>query len=112
MKQMVFFTRYLALTISLLCFQQIKAQQDLINQLIDNLNSITLLQKTDQKDLIQDPYLLEGYFLTKTSYRKHKKYITQNIGQLNMDVFEYCLRQYSSNDFKEIRKLYKENLME
>lgn len=60
----------------------------------------------------KDPYLLEGYFLTKTNHKKHKKYITENIGHLNMDVFEYCLRQYVSDDFKEIRKLYKEDLME
>lgn len=62
--------------------------------------------------LEDDPYLLEGYFLTKASYRKHKKYISENIGQINLDVFEYCLRQYDTDDFKEIRKLYKEDLME
>ena len=63
----------------------------------------------DQK---KDPYLLEGYFLTKTIYKKHKKYIFENIGQINLDIFEYCLRQYVSYDFKEIRKFYKEKLME
>lgn len=63
-------------------------------------------------NLNEDPYILEGYFLTKTSYKKHKKYITENIGQINLDVFEYCLRQYIADDFKEIRKLYKETLME
>ena len=26
-------------------------------------------------NLNKDPYLLEGYFLTKTNYKKHKKYI-------------------------------------
>jgi len=60
----------------------------------------------------KDPDLIEGYLLTKTSYKKFKKYIEANIGQLNLDIFEYCLRQYVSNDFKDIRKLYKENLME
>lgn len=60
----------------------------------------------------KDPHLLDGYFLTKTSYRKHKKYIIQNIGHLNLDVFEYCLRQYSTDNFNEVRKLYKEDLME
>jgi len=63
-------------------------------------------------NLKKDPYLLEGYFLTKASYKRHKKYIKENIGQLNLDVFEYCLRQYATEDVKEIRKLYKENLME
>lgn len=60
----------------------------------------------------KDYYLLEGYLLTKTNYKKHKKYINENIGELNLDLFEYCLRQYVSEDFKDIRKLYKENLME
>jgi hypothetical protein len=63
-------------------------------------------------NLEKDPYLMEGYFLTKTSYRKHKKYVSAHIGQINLDVFEYCLRQYVADDFKEIRKLYKESLME
>ena len=63
-------------------------------------------------NLDKDPYLVEGYFLTKSNYKKHKKYISENIGQINLDVFEYCLRQYVSDDFKEIRKLYKEDLME
>lgn len=63
-------------------------------------------------NLEKDPHILEGYFLTKTNYKKHEKYIEQNIGQINLDVFEYCLRQYVSEDFKEIRKLYKETLME
>lgn len=60
----------------------------------------------------KDPNILEGYFLTKANYKKHKKYIKQNIGQINLDLFEYCLRQYMSDNFKEIRKLYKEDLME
>lgn len=63
-------------------------------------------------NLEKDPYLLEGYFLTKTNYKKHKKYIIENIGQINLDVFEYCLRQYATDNIKEIRKLYKEDLME
>ena len=63
-------------------------------------------------NLEKDPYLLEGYFLTKANYRKHKKYISENIGQVNLDVFEYCLRQYATDNIKEVRKLYKEDLME
>lgn len=63
-------------------------------------------------DLNKDPYIIDGYFLKKISYKKNKIYINQNIGKLNLDVFEYCLRQYSTDDFKEIRKLFKEDLME
>ena len=63
-------------------------------------------------DLEKDPFILGGYFLRKTSYKKYKKYINENIGQINLDVFEYCLRQYVADDFKEVRKLYKEALME
>jgi hypothetical protein len=63
-------------------------------------------------NLKKDPDILEGYFLTKTSYRKHKKYINENISPANLDIFEYCLRQYVSDDAKAIRKLYKESLME
>lgn len=63
-------------------------------------------------NLDKDPDLVEGYVLTKSIFKKHKKFIEQNIGQLNLDVFEYCLRQYVSDDFKSVRKLYKEDLME
>jgi len=63
-------------------------------------------------DLSEDPYLIEGYILKKKYYKKHKKYIKEKIGQINLDLFEYCLRQYGADDFKEIRKLYKEDLME
>jgi len=60
----------------------------------------------------KDPMISEGYFLTKTAYRKHKKYLDQMLPSLNFDIFEYCLRQYASDDFTSIRKLYKESLME
>lgn len=63
-------------------------------------------------NLDKDPDLAEGYVLTKAIYKKHKKYIEENIGQINLDVFEYCLRQYVTEDFKTVRKLYKESLME
>ena len=36
--------------------------------------------------LEKDPQLPEGYFLTKTSYRKYKKYFDENLGQINLDV--------------------------
>lgn len=63
-------------------------------------------------NLDKDPDLAAGYILTKPIYKKHKKYIEENIGQINLDVFEYCLRQYVSDDFNSVRKLYKEDLME
>lgn len=63
-------------------------------------------------NLGKDPQLIEGYFLTKTQYRKHKKYIDKFFGTLNLDIFEYCLRQYVADGFKEIRKLYKRALLE
>lgn len=63
-------------------------------------------------NLAKDANILEGYFLTKTSYRRHKKYISENIGQINLDIFEYCLRLHTTNDINAIRRLYKEGLME
>jgi hypothetical protein len=63
-------------------------------------------------NLKKDPFIVDGYLLTKTQYKKHKKYLNTNIGSMNLDVFEYCLMQYACDDYKQIRKLYKENLME
>lgn len=63
-------------------------------------------------NLKKDPYILEGYFLRKSYYKKHKKYIDANVCAINLNVFEYCLRQYSASDYNDIRKLYKESLME
>lgn len=63
-------------------------------------------------DLEEDPHLLEGYFLTKSILKKHQKYIKENMVPINLNVFEYCLRQYATDKDSEIRKLYKENLME
>jgi hypothetical protein len=63
-------------------------------------------------DLVNDPYILEGYFLTKTQYKKHKKFLAENTCALNLDVFEYSLRQYVAEDYSRVRRLYKEELME
>ena len=63
-------------------------------------------------NLDKDPCIIEGYSLTKTCYKKHRKYIEENIGQINIEVFEYCLRQYVTEDERAVRRLYKENLME
>ena len=63
-------------------------------------------------DLEKDPYISEGYFLTRTNFEKHKEYITKHFGAINLDKFEYCLRLYGSNDPEEIKKLYKENYLE
>ena len=63
-------------------------------------------------NLKKDPFILEGYFLTKSNYRKHRKFINAEIGPINLDIFEYSLRLYTIEGKKELRKLYKESLME
>ena len=63
-------------------------------------------------NLTKDPQILEGYFLKPTYYKKHKKYIAKEIGQINLKLFEYTLLQYVSHEKEEIRKLYKLKLME
>jgi len=60
----------------------------------------------------KDPHLVNGHLLTKTSYRKHRKYFTEHIGPMNLFFFEYTLMHYASSDKKSIRKLYKEDAME
>jgi hypothetical protein len=92
----------------------LKSKDDLNIYAFENVSHISTSKLIEifNINVEKDPYLLEGYFLTKTIYKKHKKYITQNIGQINLDVFEYCLRQYVGDDYKSVRKLYKENLME
>lgn len=65
-----------------------------------------------QIDLKKDPAILEGYFLTKTAYKKHKKYINEHFPSLEFEVFEYCLRCYICDDISSVRKLYKKSLME
>jgi hypothetical protein len=63
-------------------------------------------------DLATDPNISEGYFLTKAIFEKHKEYVLKHFGVINLDVFEYCLRLYSSDNFEDIRKLYKESILE
>ena len=63
-------------------------------------------------DIKKDSAILEGYFLTRTIYKKHKKYLDQNLPSLEFDVFEYCLRLYGSGDISSVRKMYKKSLME
>ena len=63
-------------------------------------------------DLEKDPFILEGYFLTKKNYKKYRKYIDEYFVPINLNVFEYCLRQYVADSFTGIRKLYKVDLME
>lgn len=46
--------KYITVFICLVCCMQLKAQRKMIGQLIRNLNAITLLQKTDQKKLIDE----------------------------------------------------------
>jgi hypothetical protein len=63
-------------------------------------------------DIKKDPAIVEGYFLTKTAYKKHKKYLDQNLPSLEFEIFEYCLRQYASDKSSSVRRLYKETFME
>lgn len=63
-------------------------------------------------DIKKDPQLSAGYFLTKNSYRKHKRYIHEHIGHINLDLFEYALMLFGSTNRKSIRNLYKEDPME
>jgi len=63
-------------------------------------------------DLKTDPFIIEGYFLTKKIYKTNKEFFKKNISPINLDVFEYCLRQYATDNIREVRKLYKEDLME
>jgi len=63
-------------------------------------------------DLENDPQIVDGYFLTKKMYKTHKTYIRKEFPPINLRIFKYCLRQYATNSFEEVRKLYKENLME
>lgn len=65
-----------------------------------------------QIDIKKDPHILEGYFLTRKMYLKHKTYILEHIGPINLAVFEYSLRQYGAQRFAEIRKFYKKDMME
>jgi hypothetical protein len=63
-------------------------------------------------DIGKDPGIIDGYFLTKLAYKKHKKYLDQNLPSLNFNIFEYCLRLYEADDISSIRRMYKKSLME
>lgn len=39
-------------------------------------------------DIAKDPHILDGYFLKPSYYKKHKKFITKEIGQINLNLFE------------------------
>jgi hypothetical protein len=80
----------------------------------ENLSHIPAnkLVETFDIDLEADPYISDGYFLTEKMFAKHTDFILENFGTLNLDVFEYCLRLYASDDPADIRKLYKESMLE
>jgi hypothetical protein len=80
----------------------------------ENLSHIPAnkLVETFDIDLEADPYISDGYFLTEKRFAKHTDFILKNFGTLNLDVFEYCLRLYASDDPADIRKLYKESMLE
>ena len=63
-------------------------------------------------DLSKDPNISDGYFLTREAYMMHKEYIDKNIGNLNLEKFEYTLRLYGDKDKASIRRLYKEHFLE
>lgn len=63
-------------------------------------------------DLEKDPYLMEGYFLTKSIYKKNKAYFDSHFGILDLNIFEYTLRLYVQEGYSGIRKMYKKNIME
>lgn len=63
-------------------------------------------------DLQKDPFILDGYFLTKTQYRKHKVFLKKEIGSMNLNKFEYCLRQYASDKKEELVRKHKTRLFD
>ncbi len=63
-------------------------------------------------DLKKDPFILEGYFLTKTQFRKHKAYLEKEVGTINLNKFEYCLRQYGGNKATDIVRKHKTKLFD
>jgi len=92
----------------------LKDDDDLHVYAFENISHISTQKLIEifKINLAKDPFILDGYFLTKTNYRKHKKYIDSNMPKINLDKFEYTLRQYVSEEKEEIRKLYKLKLME
>ena len=63
-------------------------------------------------NLRKDPHIMEAYFLTKSRYRKFKKYIDENFGAINLDLFEYSLSNYVGYNKKSIQRKHKLSLME
>lgn len=92
----------------------LKSENDLNVYAYENISHIPTdkLLEIFKINLKKDPQIVEGYSLTKTNFKKHKKYIIENIGQINLELFEYTLHQYATQDFLQVRKMYKENLME
>ena len=79
-----------------------------------NISHIPTLKIAEifEVDLSKDPFMEYGYILTKKMYRKHKKYIHENICILNLDIFEYSVGISESENPKTIREKYKESFME
>jgi hypothetical protein len=63
-------------------------------------------------DLKRDPFILEAYILTKTQFRKHKAYLEKEVGTMNLNKFEYCLRQYAGNKASDIVRKHKIKLFD
>ena len=92
----------------------LKDKKDLNVYAFQNISHIptTKLIEIFEIDLNKDPAIVEAYFLKKKQYKKYKLYIKENIGKINLDIFEYSLHHYETNDFKQVRKLYKEEYLE
>jgi hypothetical protein len=60
----------------------------------------------------KDPHLTEGYFLTKKQYNKYKDFLNQEVGSFNLQIFEYCLRLYTTSKENTIKSMYKEKLFD
>jgi hypothetical protein len=63
-------------------------------------------------DLQKDPFILDGYLLTKTQFRKHKAYLEKEVGSMNLNKFEYCLRQYASDKKEDLIEKHKTKLFD
>ena len=92
----------------------LKNKNDLNIQAYENVSHIPTIRLIEifKIDIKKDPHILDGYFLTKMSYKKHKVYLSSITIPLDLNKFEYCLRQYMSDKKEEVRKLYKLSLME
>jgi hypothetical protein len=60
----------------------------------------------------KDPHLTEGYFLSEEKYDRYKDFLNQEVGSFNLQVFEYCLRLYTTSKENTIQSMYKQELFD